>query len=192
MGLPGRLIQPSTGQNDDAIVRGLAGRNLLRSNALAFLAAGNLFLCLPSLGLSTKARWGLSGRSSAAHRFRDICRSYEAEAGCNVTEVERDLIRQAAALTLRAEQLQAAPRSPLYCCNRYLRGESDVANGTVKWFNGQKGYGFIAPDGGGKDVFVHISAVEKAGLDGLPDGAKVSFDIVPNRGKESAENLRVK
>jgi CspA family cold shock protein len=70
-----------------------------------------------------------------------------------------------------------------------LRGESDVASGTVKWFNGQKGYGFIAPDGGGKDVFVHISAVEKAGLDGLPDGAKVAFDIVPNRGKESAENL---
>jgi CspA family cold shock protein len=73
-----------------------------------------------------------------------------------------------------------------------LRGRADVASGTVKWFNGQKGYGFIAPDGGGKDVFVHISAVEKAGLDGLADGAKVTFDIVPNRGKESAENLRVK
>jgi CspA family cold shock protein len=70
--------------------------------------------------------------------------------------------------------------------------ESDVASGTVKWFNGQKGYGFIAPDTGGKDVFVHISAVEKAGYDGLPDGAKVTFDIVPNRGKESAENLRLK
>jgi cold shock protein len=76
-------------------------------------------------------------------------------------------------------------------CNRIAR-ESDVASGTVKWFNGQKGYGFIQPDTGGKDVFVHISAVEKAGLDGLPDGAKVTFDIVPNRGKESAENLRVK
>jgi CspA family cold shock protein len=61
----------------------------------------------------------------------------------------------------------------------------------VKWFNGQKGCGFIAPDGGGKDVFVHISAVERAGYDGLPDGAKVMFDIVPNRGKESAENLRM-
>jgi len=70
--------------------------------------------------------------------------------------------------------------------------ESDVASGTVKWFNGQKGYGFIAPDTGGKDVFVHISAVEKAGYDGLPDGAKVTFDVVPNRGKESAENLRLK
>ena len=57
----------------------------------------------------------------------------------------------------------------------------DVASGTVKWFNGQKGYGFIAPDGGGKDVFVHISAVEKAGYDGLPEGAKVSYDIIRAR-----------
>jgi len=67
-----------------------------------------------------------------------------------------------------------------------------VATGTVKWFNGQKGYGFIAPDGGGKDVFVHISAVERAGLSSLNEGAKVSFEVVQNRGKESAENLRVK
>ena len=66
-----------------------------------------------------------------------------------------------------------------------------MASGTVKWFNNQKGYGFIMRDDGGKDVFVHISAVEKAGLGGLPEGAKVSFDIVPNRGKECAENLRV-
>jgi CspA family cold shock protein len=65
-----------------------------------------------------------------------------------------------------------------------------VPSGIVKWFNGQKGYGFIQPDTGGKDVFVHISAVEKAGLSGLPDGAKVSYDTVPYRGKESAENLR--
>jgi CspA family cold shock protein len=67
-----------------------------------------------------------------------------------------------------------------------------VAMGTVKWFNPTKGYGFIQPDTGGKDVFVHISAVEKAGYTGLAEGVKVSFDVVPNRGKESAENLKVK
>ncbi len=68
-----------------------------------------------------------------------------------------------------------------------------MATGTVKWFNATKGYGFIQPDGGGgKDVFVHISAVEKAGLRDLREGDKVTFDIVSNRGKESAENLQVK
>ena len=66
-----------------------------------------------------------------------------------------------------------------------------MATGTVKWFNPAKGFGFIQPDGGGKDVFVHISAVEKAGLSTLNEGAKVSYEVVPNRGKESAENLRV-
>jgi len=66
-----------------------------------------------------------------------------------------------------------------------------MATGTVKWFNATKGYGFIAPDGGGKDVFVHISAVEKAGFNSLAEGAKVTFDVVPSKGKESAENLRV-
>jgi cold shock protein len=66
-----------------------------------------------------------------------------------------------------------------------------MAMGTVKWFNATKGYGFIQPDGGGKDVFVHISAVEKAGYTSLADGAKVSFEVVANRGKESAENLRI-
>ena len=72
-----------------------------------------------------------------------------------------------------------------------LTMESDVAMGTVKWFNATKGYGFIAPDSGGKDVFVHISAVEKAGFTSLAEGAKVSYDEVPNKGKTSAENLRL-
>ena len=67
-----------------------------------------------------------------------------------------------------------------------------MATGTVKWFNATKGYGFIQPDGGGKDIFVHISAVEKAGYMSLAEGAKVSFDVVPNRGKESAENLKIR
>jgi cold shock protein len=66
-----------------------------------------------------------------------------------------------------------------------------MPSGTVKWFNATKGYGFIQPDGGTKDVFVHISAVEKAGFSSLVEGAKVSYDIVPNKGKESAENLKV-
>ena len=59
-----------------------------------------------------------------------------------------------------------------------------MAIGTVKWFNATKGYGFIQPDTGGKDVFVHISAVERAGLSSLNEGAKVSFEVVANRGKE--------
>jgi CspA family cold shock protein len=67
-----------------------------------------------------------------------------------------------------------------------------MASGTVKWFNATKRYGFIQPDGGGgKDVFVHISAVEKVGFSSLVEGSKVTFDIVPKKGKESAENLRV-
>ena len=64
-----------------------------------------------------------------------------------------------------------------------------MATGTVKWFNPTKGYGFIQPDNGGKDVFVHISAVEKAGLSSLNEGAKVSYEEMSNRGKTSAENL---
>jgi cold shock protein len=72
-----------------------------------------------------------------------------------------------------------------------FNGEVDVATGTVKWFNATKGYGFIQPDNGGKDVFVHISAVEKAGLSSLNEGTKVSYEETENRGKTSAENLRV-
>ena len=67
-----------------------------------------------------------------------------------------------------------------------------MATGTVKWFNATKGYGFIAPQGGGKDVFVHISAVERAGLSTLNEGANVEFEVVSNRGKEAAENLKVR
>jgi CspA family cold shock protein len=68
-----------------------------------------------------------------------------------------------------------------------------MTTGVVKWFNGQKGYGFIQPDDGGKDVFVHISAVERAGLSSLNEGQKISFEITADRksGKSSADNLRV-
>jgi CspA family cold shock protein len=67
-----------------------------------------------------------------------------------------------------------------------------MAQGTVKWFNPTKGYGFIQPGGGGRDVFVHISAVERAGLSTLNEGQTLEFEVVSNRGKESAENLKVR
>jgi cold shock protein len=86
--------------------------------------------------------------------------------------------------------LQRAPRA-LMVVSVVSKGSADVATGTVKWFNSTKGFGFIQPDSGGKDVFVHISAVEKAGLSNLNEGAKVSYEEVANRGKTSAENLRV-
>ena len=67
-----------------------------------------------------------------------------------------------------------------------------MASGTVKWFNSMKGYGFIQPQSGGKDIFVHISAVEKAGLSTLNEGQQLDYEIVSDRGKESAGNLKVK
>jgi CspA family cold shock protein len=75
----------------------------------------------------------------------------------------------------------------------YREGTTPVSMGTVKWFNATKGFGFIQPDDGGNDVFVHISAVERAGLGTLREGQKVSYEVVPDRrsGKSSADNLRV-
>lgn len=67
-----------------------------------------------------------------------------------------------------------------------------MANGTVKWFNATKGFGFIEPEGGKRDVFVHISALERAGIQSLSDGAKVTFDVEAGRdGRESATNLQL-
>ena len=72
------------------------------------------------------------------------------------------------------------------------KGEGEMATGTVKWFNPQKGYGFIQPSDGGSDVFVHISAVEQAGLSTLTEGQKLSYDVVTtDRGKTAAGNLKV-
>jgi CspA family cold shock protein len=65
-----------------------------------------------------------------------------------------------------------------------------MAIGTVKWFNTTKGFGFIEPEGGAKDVFVHISAVQKAGMDTLNEGQRVSFDVLTERGKQAAGNLK--
>ena len=66
-----------------------------------------------------------------------------------------------------------------------------MATGTVKWFNGNKGYGFIAPEGGSKDVFVHITALQAAGIDGLDDGQAVTFEIENSNGRESAINIQL-
>src|SRR6056297_2754004 len=83
------------------------------------------------------------------------------------------------------------PRLPHFRGQTNL-GDYTMANGTVKWFNSTKGFGFIAPEGGGKDVFVHISAVERAGLTGLADVQKVTFDVEAGRdGCESAANLQL-
>jgi len=65
-----------------------------------------------------------------------------------------------------------------------------MAQGTVKWFNNVKGFGFIQPAGGGKDVFVHISAVERAGLSTLTEGQSISYDVANERGKDAATNLK--
>ena len=65
-----------------------------------------------------------------------------------------------------------------------------MATGTVKWFNPDKGFGFIQPEDGGRDVFVHITAVQAAGLHGLDEGQRVTFEVVRERGKEAAANLK--
>ena len=66
-----------------------------------------------------------------------------------------------------------------------------MATGTVKWFNSEKGFGFIQPQGGGKDVFVHITAVQAAGLTSLDENQRVSYDVISERGKEAASNLKL-
>jgi len=66
-----------------------------------------------------------------------------------------------------------------------------MANGTVKWFNPDKGFGFIQPQDGSKDVFVHITALQAAGINSLNDGQKVSYDVVTERGKQAAANLKL-
>jgi cold shock protein len=87
--------------------------------------------------------------------------------------------------------VQRVVRLRLYM-HSFLERTSNMATGTVKWFNSTKGFGFIQPDQGGPDVFVHISAVERAGLRGLNDGQKVSFEVVADRrtGKSSAEQIK--
>ena len=66
-----------------------------------------------------------------------------------------------------------------------------MATGTIKWFNPSKGFGFITPEDGGNDVFVHVSALEKAGISHISEGQRIGYDIVMNRGKPAADNLKV-
>jgi len=73
---------------------------------------------------------------------------------------------------------------------RHLYERLEMSKGTVKWFNAQKGYGFIQPEDGSKDVFVHISAVERAGLQGLNEGQKITYEVQQDRGKDAAVNLK--
>jgi CspA family cold shock protein len=75
-------------------------------------------------------------------------------------------------------------------CTQVLLKEAIMAQGTVKWFNPQKGFGFIAPQDGGADVFVHMSAVERAGMRSLNEGQMISYEITMERGKSSATNLQ--
>jgi len=101
------------------------------------------------------------------------------------------------AKTARSVLIDLAPYSIDCFVGMMLRHQREhwrliVATGTVKWFNPTKGYGFVQPQGGGKDVFVHISAVERAGLSTLNEGAVIEYEIVANKGKESAENIKVK
>ncbi len=97
------------------------------------------------------------------------------------------MLHSGAAYASPQKSIDPAPR--MRACT--LR-ESAMATGTVKWFNAQKGFGFIQPDEGGPDVFVHISAVERAGLPGLYEGQKVSYEMVQDRrsGKTSADHLK--
>jgi CspA family cold shock protein len=93
---------------------------------------------------------------------------------------------------IRKSRLRGPYDSRAAAPGKAIDKEPRMASGTVKWFNPQKGYGFIQPSDGGKDVFVHISAVQQAGLTTLSEGQKVSFDIVTtDRGRTAAGNLKV-
>jgi cold shock protein len=88
-------------------------------------------------------------------------------------------------------KLLHGPQSAGHAFSMFKGKEATMHKGIVKWFNPAKGYGFIERAGGGKDVFIHVSAVERAGLSTLAEGQNVTFDVVVSRGKEAAENLKL-
>ncbi len=123
---------------------------------------------------------------------RDICQNaigFARALGIDLPKVA--VLAAGAASNLEScPQLTLSGRVPKAIVKRQQR-ESRMATGTVKWFNSLKGYGFIQPQAGGKDVFVHISAVERAGLSGLAEGQVVEYEEVADKGKTSAQNLKV-
>jgi cold shock protein len=90
----------------------------------------------------------------------------------------------------RRQELCAPARRMAGRSRKVQENKVDMANGTVKWFNSAKGFGFIQPDDGGKDVFVHVSAVERAGLRGLNEGQKIGYELQAERGRTAAVNLK--
>jgi cold shock protein len=149
------------------------------------------------------ARRGSAFRGLAEHSREDVSRGSDAfltdltSAACPGVRWSRlyfpvriNLSTSYCALKRFRGRLPLQIAAEFICCGSKSGGDK-MAKGTVKWFNPTKGYGFIQPQGGGKDVFVHISAVERAGLSTLNEGQVVQYEVVANRGKESAENLKV-
>jgi cold shock protein len=115
----------------------------------------------------------------SAARNRILAVPAEASNGADVSDLQNQVVARRVAKAL--------------CVHRHadLSRRQTMQKGTVKWFNPTKGYGFIRPSIGDKDVFVHISAVERAGLSSLNEGQVIEYELVTNRGKTSAENLKV-
>jgi cold shock protein len=133
-----------------------------------------------------------AGHSSVAEGTRLKVRIGQGQKGSQVSEVVGVDAGTVEVASCSRRVVTSGPSSPQYSDDIDQQREAGrMARGTVKWFNPTKGYGFIQPQGGGKDVFVHISAVERAGLSSLNEGQAIEYEEVSNRGKTSAENLKV-